>query len=436
MADHGQRHGYAAFAAEDREDAARRRPPGDLRAYAAERGLEYRGRGSLAGFRMALPRFAEEQFDLLRGVLPGGRFGVLLHQLLQTHRQGGVAVMQGAYHGVNPGRPRGLLRGLIPNRTDIPILGDFLDPGTRKGEPEPFEDIGGAWAPTTTVGVPVPETVAPLGRVIFVLKRRSAPFGDASVVDLDDHGLPTWRAALGPHVDGDVLARALAGPLGATLRALGDRAYAEVRLDHGMLTVRRNGYVMDPAALDAFAAGACAAADGLRDACLVGVGPADFGAPLSPARWATTGDQDVFSGLPAAWARDFRDFAARHALALEDERAWHATFPSAPIPGRALAVMRAPGGGRVLFPVDEPVEATRAVRGAIAFPVAEGSAPVPPGGRPLPDHTMVVAVAGGLGAVWSTRHYGFTSEADTLVADALGAAAEADVVPAAGVGWS
>ena len=44
-------HGYAAFAPEDREDAKRRRPAATLEGYAAERGLEYRGRGMLAGFR-------------------------------------------------------------------------------------------------------------------------------------------------------------------------------------------------------------------------------------------------------------------------------------------------------------------------------------------------------------------------------------------------
>ena len=38
-------HGYASFTREDREDAKRRRPEGTLEGYAAERGLEYRGRG-------------------------------------------------------------------------------------------------------------------------------------------------------------------------------------------------------------------------------------------------------------------------------------------------------------------------------------------------------------------------------------------------------
>ena len=39
------------------------------------------GSGMLAGFRGALPALEEEQDNLMRGVLPGGRWGVLLHEV-------------------------------------------------------------------------------------------------------------------------------------------------------------------------------------------------------------------------------------------------------------------------------------------------------------------------------------------------------------------
>ena len=138
----------------------------------------------------------------------------------------------------------------------------------------------------------------------------------------------------------------------------------------------------------------------------------------------------MYPGLPKAWEDDFRGFAGQRGLTLEDPRDWHERFPSVPLPGEVLAVMRAPSGLRVLFPVDVPVHQLRAVRGAIAFAVAEGTPDTPPGGISSAESQTTTAVRDGVGIVWTHRHFGFTHEADTLVDDALAAARAAGVEPA------
>ncbi len=139
-------HGYAAFAREDREDAKRRRPAVSLEGWAAERGLEYRGRGMLAGFRGALPRWEEEQHNLVRGVLPGGRWGILFHELLKTHSDSHE--MSGTFYGVRTSSTVGFWRALKPDRHNIPVIGDFLNPRVTE-QTSAFQGQG-AWSPVTT----------------------------------------------------------------------------------------------------------------------------------------------------------------------------------------------------------------------------------------------------------------------------------------------
>ena len=79
-----RKHGYAAFAPADVADARRGTPTVDLAPYAAARGLEFLDRQSPAGFSAAVPSFPEYRFNVARGVLPGGRYGVLFHQLLEV----------------------------------------------------------------------------------------------------------------------------------------------------------------------------------------------------------------------------------------------------------------------------------------------------------------------------------------------------------------
>ena len=141
--------------------------------------------------------------------------------------------------------------------------------------------------------------------------------------------------------------------------------------------------------------------------------------------------QAVYAGLPKAWEDDFRGFAEQRGLALEDPRDWHEQFPSVPLPGQALAAMRAPSGLRVLFATDVEVHDLRAVRGAIAFAVPEGTPDTPPGGIASAGSQTTTAVRDGVGIVTGpTGHSASRERPTTLVDDALAAARAAGVEPA------
>src|SRR5690349_13830615 len=89
-----------AFSRDDVEDAKRGRPASDLTAYAAARGLEHLGSRTPAGFRVALPCDEERQFDVMRGVLPGGAYGVLAHEALGIPWTGDSSDWNGTFYGV------------------------------------------------------------------------------------------------------------------------------------------------------------------------------------------------------------------------------------------------------------------------------------------------------------------------------------------------
>jgi hypothetical protein len=122
-------------------------------------------------------------------------------------------------------------------------------------------------------------------------------------------------------------------------------------------------------------------------------------------------------GIAGAWADDFRGFAARHDLVLEDPTAWHQVFPTQPIPGHAVAVMRGELGtsgltARLLFTTDVPVPRTRAVRGAIALTAASD------------DHL----VRDGLASAWTRNTFGYCKEAEGLADAAITALRSAGAI--------
>jgi hypothetical protein len=73
----------AAFSAEDVPDAKRGQPDVELPKYAAARELEFLDRGTPAGYRAALPGSPDVQHNVMRGVLPGGAYGILAHETLE-----------------------------------------------------------------------------------------------------------------------------------------------------------------------------------------------------------------------------------------------------------------------------------------------------------------------------------------------------------------
>jgi len=234
-----------------------------------------------------------------------------------------------------------------------------------------------------------------------------------------------WRAYFDERTDQGLLDRLFAGPAAEVLEALA-LPYAELRVDYGMLTVRRNGYLLDPDALDELARATCLFADTLRDVCLTGDPWSSFDDPLPPCPWADEDRGIDELGIAGAWSKDFRDFAARHDLVLEDPAAWHELFPTQPVPGRVVAAMRGQLDdtgltGRLLFTTDLLIPTTRAVRGAIAVPAARSADETPPGGIRPDGAGMTCNVRDGIATVWTHRHYGYCSEAEGLAAGAVAA---------------
>lgn len=368
-------HGYAAMAREDVADAKRRRAARSLEAYAAARGLERLGSGHPPGWAPALPRFAEEQQELLRGVLPGGRDGVLLHGLIQTHRRDEAGSdMPGSYWGVVVKSPPGTLRkALRPNRTWIPVLGRLFDDGLDDAT-VPF-GVAGAWAPVTICATRVPEAVGRLDRLVLRTRTRvhrgrriAADVGQLRVLD----------------ADGPALEAVLAGPARALLAELAG-PYWEVRLAFGVLTIQRNGFQVEDAALDGLCRRVCALADALAHT-LGSTQAAELDEPLAAPPWLSD------PRLPGdrGWAGDAARTAAAHGLRLEDRLAWHEHHGHLPLPGRASIVLRLGRSERLLLCVERPVEGVPAKRPVLAVAAAPGAAPGPPGGVALPGARVLV----------------------------------------------
>ena len=78
-------HGYAALAREDVADAKAGTSGVDLRGYAAERGLEVIAGSLPAGYDAAVPRWPQYMENLMRGVLPGGEYWLLMHERSEEH---------------------------------------------------------------------------------------------------------------------------------------------------------------------------------------------------------------------------------------------------------------------------------------------------------------------------------------------------------------
>jgi len=95
----------AAFSREDVADAKRGAPAVSLAGYAADRGLQFLDHATPAGYRTAVPCEPEFQFNLMRGPLPGGEFGVVGHEAFGLPWVGGTVAWSGWVETV--GRPKG-----------------------------------------------------------------------------------------------------------------------------------------------------------------------------------------------------------------------------------------------------------------------------------------------------------------------------------------
>ncbi|MBE2318905.1 hypothetical protein DVA67_023230 [Solirubrobacter sp. CPCC 204708] len=398
-------HGTAAFARADLEDARRGRPAFSLAPHAAAHGLQWLDRQAAAGFAAAIPSFPEYRFNIARGVLPGGRHGVVFHQLLEVPVTKWPNI-SGKLHGTKVKLGGG--RWWLPNRTDIPFIGAFLDLPTDDRPPAAF-DSHAVWIPTTTVAINVPETALPYFLTRIDRRDKHAPFDFPHRQALANG----WRLrAHGPVPDPRI---------DAVLARHADDPYFAVHVLRGTVIVRRNGFLADP---DALARDACAIADAL--ALAAPPAPRPFADPL-PA------PHSHHPEVTPGWSDGYARLAHRLGLQLEDADDYQRAFPTLGVPGRAVAVMRgelAPGvHGRLVYSAEHNLRVAERARGAVLLPAS--GPPTPPGGERLPDRHLVYEQRDGVAVLWSLRTAGFyREEQEDLIARAVLVARERGVVAA------
>lgn len=372
----GKGFGHTAFAREDVADAKRGAPAVDLSGYAAARGLRYLGQSLLGAFRGVLPDWPEYTFNVMRGVLPGGRYGVLEHELQEIPLGGdGEISWPGRYWGTTGVyRREGGLR-------------DFLTMGLLSKEVpnEPFARAA-VFAPTTKVAVRVPETVV----LPWLAAKRARYLPFVGHPDLDDQGAPDYRL-VGEAVT-DELRQQLFGGLAAQVLASLDHAYVELQLGYGALSLQRNGYAETEAELDALAEAACALA-----AAFVEAAQPYLSAPREAVPW--------FPKPPLGWGDAVERAAGERGMATEDPLAYHQAFPTNPAPGTAIGVLQGtiPGtdrAGRLAFHVQGSSTAGTC-RGVAVWAAPAGAPAFEPGGTFVDDLDAYVEVVDGAAVLWN-----------------------------------
>src|SRR3954447_14736483 len=381
----------AAFARADVDDSKRGFPVWAARDHAAQRGLEFLDHATATGFRVALPCDEERQFNVMRGVLAGGAYGVLAHEALEIGYSGDDFDWDGGFYSVRVFAKGGMTKTQAVLSL-VPVLGHFVGGG------EPTARVK---LPCTVAGVRVPELAG--ARLRLDPRRSAPPYVSANRVKLDGSG---WSLFSEAPLDA---ATVTGGAVGEALAAHGGDGLFQVIVESGTLLVRRNGF-LDPDGLEALAATASAIAADWRRLGLAQADPKPFAAELpAPA-----------AALPGRWGAWTADLVARHGLTAEDPGAYHRAFPSVPVPGQAFVVLRGDvpqvGEGRLVVHKEGD-----SARPAVLVAAPAGREPTPPGGVAHPG--VRVECADDVLAAWSTTSYWGDAMAGDL--DAFCAAAGA-----------
>lgn len=400
----------AAFSREDVPDAKRGAPSVSLAGYAAERGLQYIDHLTPAGYRTAVPCDPEFQFNVMRGRLPGGEFGVLAHEAFALPWVGGTIAWSGWFETV--GKPKG--SGLKARDFALALLpGGDLFTGWGEGKVETLR------APCTVAAVRVPESAGVQPHLRIDNRDAAPPYDFGNDAELGAIGLLLHADPAPP---ADLLEAFLAEPVASALEAHAGDALFQVLLTCATLVVRRNGYVADPAQLDELCGFAGALARNAREACRARLQPWPFEEPLPPPAWQTGAEVPRGFALEPHWQEWATATAAKYGLALEGTVAYHRAFPSAPVPGFARVVMR--GTLPVLGVPGRLVVHTEpgASRAAVIVPAPEGvTSASADGDRIDTDPAVRLEVRDGLAGIYTVTSYWGNAMAGDI--DALLAAA-------------
>jgi hypothetical protein len=423
--------GHGAFKQQDVDDARRREPVTDLRPYAEARGFEFLDRLNPVGYWGVIPDDARMQFNVMRGVWAGRRQGALFHKLLCVPVDWDTGAARWRPHVGSD--VHDVLYEELPGKWRarhalelVPFIGAFLG-GPDRADPRE-QAIG---IPTTVAATQVPEAATVpdfrCGRRFyggnFLPGKGPRRLGEVGM---------ELEAIHGVEPDPGFLQRALAGPFGQVLRHYSTRPYARVKVAHGRVSICVDGYVEDPAELDALGAAAVAAADGVADA--VGPGPTrPFGEPLQGIDWTALDTNPLKRpphAPPAPWVPALQKLAQAYGATPEDAVAYHVAFPRLPAPGAAFAVLRftPPGGSgvaRMAWHNEQTIQRYNTGRNVVSLAAAAGVPETAPGGVERRDLGLRYAVSDGILCAWARRDWnahGGLGEMDDLVAKVLGLA--------------
>lgn len=398
-------HSSAAYARDDIEDARRGAPAVSLEGWASARGLEWMGSTLPGAFSTVMPRWSQHVFNLCRGSLSPHRHGFVDHELDEISLgDNGRPTTPGGYHGVRVNAKIGGLRGFARSML-------HLD----SGHPDDPFGARAFWVPITKAGVRVPEAAL----LPLTVIRSAERFPLVGHPALDDLGLPGLRMRGSEWID-DQLRAALAhaaAPL-AELQA----PWVALRLDRGVVSVARNGFVTDEARLDHLVGVAARVADGLAAVTAPLHAPQPFGLPLPGPDLSTW--PPGYDRVEPHEADVLNRVAAELGMALEDAVAFHRAHPRCPAPGRAIGVVRGPlpgsaTEGRVAFFVQGGAT-SGSYRSVVMVPATAGAS-TPVGGLLDAESDLYVEVTDGVAHCWPrARSWGALRAADTVAAS-LGA---------------
>lgn len=398
---------HAALDRADIEDAKRGYPAVSLHHFAATNGLGYTNNALHPGFLSNLPKWPDYVFNVCHGTFPGGRLGVLQHELLELETDQDGIRGGGTFYSVR----------VVSRYSAKEMLGLGSDESTHP----PFTG-NSVWLPITSVHLRTPE----LNQLpVFTIRSNDAIslFGSGK---LDQHGLPGFRLDRGPK-EYPALLSAIAAACAGALPTRRD-SYVRLQVRYGVLSLTVNGYRADDADLHHLTAVATHLADSLT--ALTGGLPGATFATAGPAAAATTnppqGVPKPHPGYVPAYAKAAVELAMLH----EDPHYLSHLLPRCPIPGVASGVLfgTLPGtstAGRVAW-FEHGGRFSGAVRGGVIAPAAAGAS-TPVGGLYHAPAGMQVEVVDGIAYCWKQQLFTGRLESRQLPIGARAAFAETGV---------
>src|SRR4051794_39846427 len=287
-------------------DGWRGRPDVDLREWASSRGLDFRDQASQLGYLGAFTWAEELQWNVVRGVLPGGERGVLLHEI----------------ELLDPDTP-GTFYGKKSSTANAPGLKVFLPRG---------ELFDASWdyfrAPHTTAAVRIPEATGSL-HGLFVA-RRSERYRSGNNYwhrrDLSEFGIKGWAAVVCERADAELADQVLAGPIREVLSEEREHGFT-IDFMYGQLVVSQQTFLKQREELAAFCEMVSRLAREIRGLCEPSLRPQPFEAELPPPEWlpavsARLNERNILAPQ-GAWLERVVQIANERDLVVEDPLAFH-----------------------------------------------------------------------------------------------------------------